>query len=151
MESKLELKTKANLGKRMSAGLIDYGMTSIFNVGMFYFYGESIEGGYTLTGYPFLIVILFWAFITIGIEQFFGVTLGNYMSDLKAISTNNYNESRISLGQSVKRHLVAIIDFSFFGLIGILLIKNTELNQRLGDIWAKTVVIDTTDNEQGIR
>ena len=89
--------------------------------------------------------------MTIGMEQFFGVTLGNYMSDLKAISTINYNESRISLGQSVKRHLVAIIDIWLFGLIGILLIKNTKFNQRLGDIWAKTVVIDTTDKEQGIK
>lgn len=151
MESKLEIKTKANLGKRMSAGLIDYGMASIFNIGMFYFYGEHIEGVYRLSGFPFLMVFVFWAFITIGMEQIFGVTLGNYMSDLKAISTNKYNESSITLGQSVKRHSIAIIDFSLFGLIGILLIKNTELNQRIGDIWAKTVVIDTTDKEQGIK
>ena len=134
----------------MSAGLIDYGMAFIFNIGMFYFYGENIEGVYTLTGFPFLMVFIFWAFITIGMEQIFGVTLGNYMSDLKAISTTSNNESRISFGQSIKRHLLAIIDFSLFGFIGILLIKNTVYNQRLGDIWAKTVVIDTSEKEQGI-
>ncbi|BAX81467.1 RDD family protein [Labilibaculum antarcticum] len=151
MESRLELKTKANLGKRISAGLIDYGMVSVFTAVMFFLYGEPIEGGYTLTGYPFLIVILFWAVMTIGMEQLFGVTLGNYMSDLKAISASNFNDSKISLGQSVKRHLIAIIDIWLFGLIGILLIKNTKLNQRLGDIWAKTVVVDTTDECQGIQ
>ena len=121
-----------------------------FTTGMFYFYGKPIENGYALSGYPFLIVILFWAIMTIGIEQIFGVTLGNYLSDLKAISTINYDKNRISLGQSVKRHLIAIIDIWLFGLIGILLIKHTKLNQRLGDVWAKTVVIDTTDKNQGI-
>ncbi len=151
MESRLELKTKANLGKRISAGLIDYGMVSIFTFGMFYLYGESIDGVYTLEGYPFLIVILFWALMTIGIEQVFGVTLGNYMSDLKAISVLNYCDNRITFSQSIKRHLLAIIDLWLFGLIGILLIKNTRLNQRLGDIWAKTVVIDTTDDSQGVQ
>jgi hypothetical protein len=29
-----------------------------------------------------------------------------------------------------------------FGLIGIMTIKNTDRNQRLGDIWAKTVVME---------
>ena len=151
MESRLELKTKANLGKRISAGLIDYGMVSIFTFGMFYFYGEPIEGGYTLAGYPFLIVILFWALITIGMEQIFGVTLGNYMSDLRAISAINYSDDRITFGQSIKRHLLAILDLWLFGLIGIILIKNTKQNQRLGDIWAKTAVIDTTDGNQGVQ
>ncbi|WP_281013643.1 hypothetical protein [Psychroflexus torquis] len=28
-----------------------------------------------------------------------------------------------------------------FGLIGILTIKNSEKNQRLGDMWAKTSVV----------
>jgi uncharacterized RDD family membrane protein YckC len=34
----------------------------------------------------------------------------------------------------------------FFGLIAILTIKNTEKNQRLGDLWAKTVVVHSSAN-----
>lgn len=150
MESRLELRTKANLGKRMSAGLIDYGMVSIFTASMFYSYGEAIEGGYTLGGYPLLVVILFWALITVGVEQMFGVTLGNYLSDLKAVSAVDFHDDRVTLRQSIKRHFLAILDLWPLGIIGVLLIKNTKLNQRLGDIWAKTVVIDTTDNNQGV-
>jgi len=42
--------------------------------------------------------------MTVGLEQFFGATLGN-------------------------------------GIVGIITIKNSEFNQRLGDMWAKTVVV----------
>ena len=29
----------------------------------------------------------------------------------------------------------------FFGLVGIITIKNTDKNQRVGDLWAKTIVV----------
>jgi len=35
------------------------------------------------------------------------------------------------------------IDMFFFGLIGIVTIKNTDKNQRLGDIWGNTIVVKT--------
>ena len=43
-----------------------------------------------------------------------------------------------------------MFDFWPFGILGILFIKNTKYNQRLGDLLAKTIVIDTTDKTQGI-
>lgn len=149
--SSIEIKTKANLGKRISAALIDYGIMFFFTGIMFYFHGKPVEGGYTLTGYPFLVVVLFWTITTIGLEQILGATIGNYMSDLKPVSIKNYTNRRLTIGQSVKRHLLDVIDLWPFGILGILLIKNTKHNQRLGDIWAKTIVIDTTDQEQGIK
>ncbi len=78
--------------------------------------------------------------MTIGVEQLLGKTLGNYAVDLKPISMENTKPTFV---QSLKRHLLDPIDMFFFGLIGILLIINTENNQRLGDIWAKTMVITT--------
>jgi len=149
--SRLEIKTKANLGKRITAGFIDYAIIFFFQGIMFYFYGKQIDGGYVLSGTPFWMVVLFWAFMTIGLEQIFGATIGNFMSDLKPVSIKDFNNQRLTIGQSIKRHLVDILDIWFFGLIGILLIKNTKHNQRLGDIWAKTIVLDTIDKEQGMK
>jgi uncharacterized RDD family membrane protein YckC len=104
-------------------------------------FGEKISiVQYKLTGFPVLIPIMFWGIMTIGTEQLFGKTLGNYAVDLKPISMNN---AKLTFVQSFKRHLLYPIDMFFFGLVGVLLINNTENNQRLGDIWAKTVVIST--------
>ena len=48
----------------------------------------------------------------------------------------------------MKRHLLDPIDLLFYGIPAIITIKNTEKHQRLGDLWAKTIVIDTMDAEQ---
>jgi uncharacterized RDD family membrane protein YckC len=151
MESRIEIKTKANLGKRMGAGLIDYGIIFSFLALMFYFYGTQLESGLMLSGKPFYAVIFFWAVMTIGCEQLLGATLGNYMFDLKPVSIIDFNQKNLSLSQSVKRHLLDIVDLWLFGLVALLLIKNTKYNQRLGDLWAKTIVIDTTDDKQGLK
>lgn len=108
---------------------------------LMYFYGTpNDEGGQSLNGMPALSVMLFWGIITIGMEQLVGATIGNYLNNLKPISISN-PEEKVSFVQSLKRHLLDIIDISFFGLVGILVIKNTKKHQRLGDLWAKTIVI----------
>ncbi len=107
------------------------------------------EGGFTLNGLPAVVPVLFWALMTVGLEQFLGATLGNSLVGLKPISikkevdtpTWGNHTDKPSFGQSLKRHLMDPIDMFFFGLVGIVTIKNTPLNQRVGDLWAKTVVI----------
>jgi len=135
--------TKPNIGKRILAGVVDYLIISIVGIILIYTLGKpDIEGSYELNGFPALIPILFWLFMTVGVEQLLGVTLGNYTMDLKAISLNG-NQNNLSFGQSIKRHILDPIDMFFFGVVGIITIKNTPKNQRLGDIWANTIVIDT--------
>jgi len=139
----IKIETKSNIGKRFLAGIVDYLIICIVGVILIYTLGTpDIEGGYELNGLPALIPIGFWLFMTVGAEQLFGVTLGNYTMDLKAIPIND-NENNLSFGQSLKRHILDPIDMFFFGIVGIITINNTEKNQRLGDIWAKTIVIDT--------
>ena len=36
-----------------------------------------------------------------------------------------------------------------FGLIGVITIKNTEKHQRLGDLWAKTIVVSKNVLDEG--
>ena len=136
-------RTKPQIGKRIFAGLFDYLIIYSFLFIFVYFFGETTaEGEKQVTGLPMLIPIIFWGLMTIGAEQLFGRTLGNYAVDLQPFSIENMNK-KLTFGQSFKRHLLDPIDMFFFGLVGILLIKNTENNQRLGDVWAKTIVINT--------
>jgi hypothetical protein len=80
--------------------------------------------------------------MTVGLEQWLGATLGNSLVGLKPISirklTNdsglNKTAEKLTFAQSLKRHSLDLIDMFFFGLIGIITIKNTDRNQRLGDI-----------------
>ena len=142
--------TKPNIGKRILAGLIDYFIIYSFFFYYIFTFGEpNGEGEYHISGLPGLIPIIFWGIITIGIEQWFGATIGNMLVKLKPKSIYNTSEfstlnevNKITVIQSFKRHLLDPIDIFFFGLVGIILIKNTEKNQRLGDIWANTIVIN---------
>lgn len=137
----MEKGTKPQIWKRIFAGIFDYLIIYSFLFIFVYIFGETTtEGEKQINGFPMLIPIIFWGIMTIGVEQLFGQTLGNYAVDLKPISIENTKPSFV---QSLKRHLLDPIDMFFFGLIGIILIKSTENNQRLGDIWAKTIVITT--------
>jgi len=136
-----ELKTKPNIEKRIFAGIIDYLIISIFFFIFLFYFGEpDAEGELAVSGLPVLIPILFWGIMTIGLEIGLGATLGNSLVGLKAIPINGTNR-KLTFGESLKRHLLDQIDMFFFGLVGIITIKNTEKNQRIGDLWAKTIVV----------
>ena len=130
-----------NIGKRIFAGLLDYIMIFTFFYFFTYTFGEpNIYGEYELNGYLAFIPLFFWLFITVGIEQILGATIGNFIVDLKPVSLLEDGEKPTIL-QSLKRHILAPIDMLFLGIIGIIIIKNTEKNQRLGDLWANTTVV----------
>ena len=137
-----EYRTKPNLLKRFIAGLIDYLLVYGFFFAFVYAFGEpNNEGGYSVTGILSLIPFVFWFLIIVFTEVFLGATLGNALVGLKPQSLTKSN-GELSLSQSIKRHLFDPIDMFPFGLIGIITIKNTDRNQRLGDIWAKTIVTE---------
>ena len=140
-----QIKSHESVGDRIAAGMLDY----IIILGFTFYYVYSVgelnqEGGYTVNGLPAFVPVLFWGIITIGIEQFIGATLGNLLVGLKPISILG-NEKKLTFGQSFKRHLLDPIDMFFFGLVGIVTIKNTERNQRVGDIWANTIVVKKSE------
>ena len=73
-------------------------------------------------------------------EQVFGRTIGNGVVGLKPLSIEN-RPGKPHVFQSLKRHLLDPVDMLFFGIIAIIVIKNTAKNQRIGDLWAKTIVV----------
>lgn len=136
-----QIKSHKSVGDRIAAGMLDYIIIWSFTFYYIYAVGEpNLEGGYTVNGLPAFVPIIFWGIITVGIEQFIGATLGNLLVGLKPISIIG-NEKKLTFGQSLKRHLLDPIDMFFFGFVGIVTIKNTKRNQRVGDIWANTIVI----------
>ena len=92
-----------------------------------------------INGFPALLPVFFWFIMTVGLEQWNGKTIGNLLVGLKPISINGNNE-KLTMIQSIKRHVLDPIDMFFFG-IGAIIINKTGKNQRLGDIWAKTIVV----------
>lgn len=139
-----------SIGDRIVACIVDYIVIWSFFIFFIYMFGEpNDEGGYHISGAPGLVPILFWGFATIGMEQLFGASLGNLLVGIKPISidatTSNHlmqeDLTKISFKQSLLRHIVDPIDMCFFGLIGIIILKNTNPRQRLGDILAKTIVV----------
>lgn len=136
----IALQTKPNLLRRFIAGLIDYTLV----IGFFYAYIFSFgtpdtDGEYTIKGQLALVPMLFWFILIILTEVFLGATLGNSIVGLKPRSLTKIS-GELSIGQSIRRHLLDGIDMFPFGLIGIITITKTDRNQRLGDIWAETIV-----------
>jgi uncharacterized RDD family membrane protein YckC len=139
--NKLEIKTESNIGNRFVAGLVDYIIIYGFTFFLSYTIGEpNNEGGTSLSGLPALIPIIFWLIMTVGLESGLGATIGNSLVGLKAIPKNGTNR-KLTFSESFKRHLLDPIDMFFFGLVAIITIKNTEMNQRIGDLWARTIVV----------
>lgn len=140
--------TEPNIGKRFLAGGVDYLIMYSFVITIIYVYGEpNPEGEYSLRGIPALFPLIFWGIMTIGLEMWLGATIGNSLVGLKPIPISGQNR-KLSFGESLKRHLLDPIDMFFFGLVGIITISNTDQNQRVGDLWAKTLVVKTKDQKK---
>jgi uncharacterized RDD family membrane protein YckC len=54
--------------------------------------------------------------------------------------------NELGFGQVIKRRIADALEITWcFGLIAFILVKNTEFQQRLGDLWAKTQVVDRNE------
>jgi uncharacterized RDD family membrane protein YckC len=76
------------------------------------------------------------------LEWLTGATLGKWACGLRVV---NKNGGRISLWQSVKRNLLRPVDAFPFYLIGFVTAKLNAGRQRLGDLWADTLVVMTAE------
>ncbi len=134
--------TKPFLFRRFLAGLIDYSIVYLFFYVLALKFGEpNYQGGYSISGLMIFIPILFWFFMVVFLEVAYGATIGNSIVGIKPISLDR-TSGVLSFGQSVKRHLLDPLDMFPFGIIGIISIKCSEKHQRLGDIWANTIVVE---------
>lgn len=135
--------------KRFFAILIDY----IIYFVIFYFigkyYGENYvteDGvvGFRLEGFPALVCFLCWFLLIPILEGATGQTIGKMIFRIKTLKHNGTKISiGKSIGKSIVRHLFDFVDcLPFFGIVGLLVASNNELRQRVGDLVAKTIVLE---------
>lgn len=134
------MKTEKFITRRIIAGLINY--TIIFTLTYFYIFlfGEqNSENRYSVNGIKTFPIFIFWLIYICLIETTLYSTLRNFIVGLKPV--DYITGKNITFKQSFLRHIVDLIDMMFFGIIAIIIVKNSNTSQRLGDLLAKTKVI----------
>jgi uncharacterized RDD family membrane protein YckC len=99
----------------------------------------TVGGNRVVTGTPAIVLMLVTALYWNIPEWILGATLGKLIFGLRVRALTG---QQISLGQSFRRNLLRLVDFSPFYLTGFLVAKLTPSHQRLGDLWAKTIVVN---------
>lgn len=100
--------------------------------------GQEVAGWLYLFGLlvAFVVVIVY----TLLLEAMYGQTPGKRLFGIVVVRENG---DPCTVGASVLRSLVWVVDRFFWGLIGLALILSTDRSQRLGDLAADTVVVRT--------
>jgi len=140
------LQYKTNLKKRFLASLIDYLIVFAFTyLYTDYFGTPNDEGGKSVSGLMALPVFGLWFIYFVVVEAYFGGTLLHLAFNLKVLTLER---KRIEFIQSLKRHLLDPFECLIWGIPAAIAIKNSDKHQRIGDMWAKTIVVDILDPEQ---
>lgn len=141
--SEIEL---ATLSSRIVAYLIDFGATFIICVvaGVVWSMALYIFPGPDATIDDILanivgVIIGFGYFTLLEGPLGNGQTLGKRLLKLRVVKEEDHTIIRYR--GSFVRNILRLIDGIFFYLVGILSISNSDLNQRLGDTAAHTIVI----------
>ena len=138
-----KVEPKRYIGLRIAATLIDYGIfiTVVF-VYIMMFGAPNDEGGYTLSGAPAFIIILFWFLYFVVLEAINQATPGHDILKLVVVKTKG---ECIGFTDALKRRIIDMIDIAFYGIPALICICNTPKFQRIGDLWADTVVVKRSD------
>ncbi len=135
----------ASKTKRFIAIFIDYFIYFIIMFFLIQITGDKYEledgtVGFRVEGFPALISLIPWFLFLPILEGKTGQTIGKMIMKIRVSKTNG---TTINIGNSIVRHLFDIVDYlPFLGIIGLLVASNNEFNQRVGDLVAKTIVVE---------
>jgi uncharacterized RDD family membrane protein YckC len=128
---------------RIFATLIDYTIYVVVFWLYVYCLGEKKDTGeLEVHGLLAMPIFLFWFLYFIGTEAINGATPGHDICGLTVVKSNG---EKITLGDAFKRRIVDFIDITPYGLPALICINNTPKYQRIGDLWANTVVVKKSD------
>lgn len=129
------------LRKRIFAFLLDYLIYFTFCLFYLIYFGDkNNEDAYSVSGFKAMPIFIFWLIYFVVTESILKATLGHYLLNLKVIQIDH---KEIDIKNSFKRHILDFVDFSFFGLPAFINIKNSEKGQRIGDLFARTTIIES--------
>jgi uncharacterized RDD family membrane protein YckC len=111
--------------------------------GIFFGVEKSDGNGFNIVGFPALVLFVISLFLWPLSESFSGQTIGKRLVGLKVV---NESFKEIKTRQAILRFLFAYIDLGFF-LVGLFVASSNKQNQRIGDLVAKTVVIDLNEKQ----
>jgi uncharacterized RDD family membrane protein YckC len=136
------------IGPRLVAQIVD---GIIFFI-LFFVLGAAMFGSFTFNVYgaealSFIGVYLLLFFLYyIVLEGALGATVGKMLVKIKVVREDG---SPCGFGPAVVRNLLRVIDgLPFLYVIGMILISRSDKKQRLGDRFAKTVVIKPSQAPQ---
>lgn len=111
------------------------------------FYGKPHEEGigYSLNGLPALAMFLVGFFLWPISEGIWGQTIGKRLLNLKVV-TDDFQP--IGMGQAFGRFILGFLDYIF--LIGLIIAATNKQNKRIGDMAAKTIVVNTKTLESNL-
>lgn len=125
---------------RFGAAVIDTLILLLIGWIIGYFWGNTPQDGsfgFHLEGLPamgyFLIIFCLMAVQ----EGLTGKTIGKRVAGIKVVR-EDYSD--YTTGNAIVRHLCDVVDVPFF--IGLIVASTNAKNQRIGDLAAKTIVID---------
>jgi len=138
----------ASIKKRILSGIIDFVVLWLIGSFIGIFWGKSLKGtvepdgaviqfGWQLTGFNIIFLMSFWLILLPITEGISGYTIGKKIAGLKAMDSRG---TKITLLKAFIRHFFDFIDFFLF--IGIIVAYCNKRHQRIGDLVAKTIVVE---------
>jgi len=134
----------ASKTKRFFALLIDYILYGIAFFLIATYFGESYESedgtfNYKVEGFPALACFIIWFALMPLMEGIKGQSFGKMIFGIKTLKQDG---TKASVGNATVRHLFDMIDFfPFLGIVGLIVASKNNLQQRVGDLVAKTIVV----------
>jgi uncharacterized RDD family membrane protein YckC len=129
----------ARVRKRIFAALIDYTLYFLlFAIYIFMFGDANGEGGYKVEGARALPLVLLWFIYFPAAEGISGQTIGKKILGIRLATSSGKD---IGFGTALVRRLLDVVDMSFAGLVGIIVMKSSDNNRRVGDHVANTIII----------
>lgn len=83
-------------------------------------------------------VLAYWVLYFPFVESQTGRTIGKWLMGLRVADARG---NELAFWQPFLRHFLDVVDFLFFGLVGLLVMSRSDKNQRVGDKVAQTIVI----------
>jgi uncharacterized RDD family membrane protein YckC len=126
---------------RAGAALIDYAFFWGFFFAYARYFGVETDEGYQVSGCGHMFAIVAaWVVLFPLPEGIWGRTIGKWACDLRVAGLNN---RPVTMGQAFARRMFDPVDLlTFFGLVAYIVARNTPLHQRVGDLVAKTQVVE---------
>lgn len=92
----------------------------------------------------------FWAFVLFlvfcGLEGKWGRTPGKWLTGIRVVGTDH---APCGFGRSLVRNLLRFVDGFFCFLVGVMVAALTENWQRIGDLAARTIVVEARERRPG--